>query len=67
MPPEAMGVEQLEMMGVETEEGMGVEPEEAKAAVLMVVVMILEGEQLVLLEEETGEEGMKRQKGLQWL
>lgn len=60
------------MMGVETEEGMGVEPEEAKAvvklvAVLMVVVMILEGEQLVLLEEETGEEGMKRQKGLQWL
>lgn len=65
-------MEQLEMMGVETEEGMGVEPEEAKAvvklvAVVMVVVMILEGEQLVLLEEETGEEGMKRQKGLQWL
>lgn len=65
-------MEQLEMMGVETEEGMGVEPEEEKAvvklvAVLMVVVMILEGEQLVLLEEETGEEGMKRQKGLQWL
>lgn len=65
-------MEQLEMRGVETEEGMGVEPEEEKAvvklvAVLMVVVMILEGEQLVLLEEETGEEGMKRQKGLQWL
>lgn len=59
------------MMGVETWEGMGVEPEEAKAvvklvAVLMVVVMILEGEQLVLLEEETEDEGMKRQKGLQW-